>query len=296
MENNKDKKLSNHYQDYKYEYKGYEEYIKKHRLDKETIKEDDQEEIVHDHNYQFDFNNPNEHQHDYSFDFPKKEEPPKVTTDRYYNVQPRPTYNNTSQFNNMNNQKKNVSIIVTVFVIFFAIIFISTLISVFEDINMIENTYEHNSDYDYDYDYDYDNFDDYENKDDTEQDDILDITIDYSPVDAYCNALSNNNYTLLLDYIPENSSNSAISQWRTRILINSENSRKVSCGTKTPTPLEDYELNVLKYVYDNAENELTEAVVVEVEKLVDNYNNGQKIYLVIGQINDDWYLLDEQYR
>ena len=56
------------YKDYKYVYTGYKDYCKKHNIatEKKLTKE---ENIIHDHRFAYDFNNPKQHTHDYSFDF-----------------------------------------------------------------------------------------------------------------------------------------------------------------------------------------------------------------------------------
>ena len=53
--NDKNKKISNNYKDYKYVQTGYDDFIKDHHLDKKEIK-DEKEKIIHDHRNVFDFN------------------------------------------------------------------------------------------------------------------------------------------------------------------------------------------------------------------------------------------------
>ena len=112
--NNNNNNNSKSYKDYKYVYTGHEDYCKKHNIKTEKKLPKKEEQIIHDHrfvydfnnptqhthDYSFNFNNPNEHTHDYSFDFSKNPQPKNITANsktNYINTYQRPSKNNEAK-------------------------------------------------------------------------------------------------------------------------------------------------------------------------------------------------------
>ena len=99
------------YKDYKYVYTGHKDYCKDHKIETEKkISTSTKEDIVHDHRYKFDFNNPTQHTHDYSFDFNNpNEHHHDYSFDFSQNPQPKNiTANKTTNYTNTYNTNRAV--------------------------------------------------------------------------------------------------------------------------------------------------------------------------------------------
>lgn len=111
---NNNNNISKSYKDYKYVYTGHEDYCKKHNIKTEKKLPKKEEQIIHDHrfvydfnnptqhthDYSFNFNNPNEHTHDYSFDFSKNPQPKNITANsktNYINTYQKPSSNSAAK-------------------------------------------------------------------------------------------------------------------------------------------------------------------------------------------------------
>ena len=181
---NKEKKISNSYKDYKYEYTGYKDYLKEHRLDRESVEEEikkEKEDIDHNHAYQFDFNNPNEHHHDYSFDF---NDSPKIPDERSYSVKTNDIYEQNVQDdyspNPSYNNKKQAKIFFYIIGFIFLIEFIIPVIfGVIESIVSVSNEDNNN----------YNNYDSEELTDELEE-----------PIISFCEAFNNRYYSYFVPY------------------------------------------------------------------------------------------------
>ena len=273
------------YKDYKYVYTGYKDYLEKHKLDKENINKkvgQDKEYINHDHNYSFDFNNPNEHQHDYSFEFDKnKQYKPheknksdehfnysgktdnqhfKEINNNYSNVDNKYTYSFEMKRKRLNKNKKIFLFFIIIIVLG---IFLSIIFRILNDLDEYSiNNY--NSEYEYDYDYGY-NYND--------------------PIDAYCSSLENYNYTLIDKYIIDKAN---ITKWhdiviKDRNITSTCNSRKIDI--LSVDEIENIEKKY-KYLFDD------DIIVYDSFKITIYDDENKKINITIANINDYWYLID----
>lgn len=227
---NKNNKMSSNYKDYKYEYTGYKDFVKKHHLDKKDIKKE-KEDIVHDHRLQFDFNNPNQHHHDYNFNFNnpnehyhdysfdhKKEDHPKYRTEptvnsqtTYKQTQPRnyqqttiyssPSINNQKRnYNQTKNNSKSGCIVFIILIWFFIIPIISFIVEISNSISTNDDNYNYNYEYDQDnYNDDNNNYYDdneYDNNDNNYiEDDLVNYTEPYDKaLNSYLNAITHLDY------------------------------------------------------------------------------------------------------
>ena len=309
-------KMSRNYKDYKYEYTGYKDFLKDHRLNKEDIEKDvmkSDEYIDHDHNYEFDFdnpdehehnysfdfsndheyefdfNNPNEHQHDYSFEFDKnkkyipreKSESSRdysVRDDNKYYQQPKNDYGNKIPSNNniiSNINKFDYSKSVNKFrTIVISIVAISIIISV---IGLFIDLAS------------------YDNYDDSEYEDYYSYN---EPVETYCNAVAENTPEEVLDYVYFVSDynywyqNIADDRTTTRVKpeieLEKETEPKPECNDGTYDIMYYYEIEELeKEILDN----YRKTVYIESAYEVRIFSNDDvEINLIIINVDDEWYL------
>ncbi len=291
-------KKTDNYKNYKYVYTGHKDYCKNHNI--KTTPTKVEQNIVHDHrfkfnfnnpnehyhDYSFDFNNPNEHQHDYSFDLPLEKKKTQKTT--YQTTQPKTTYtkttttspnktittttyqNKTTTTKTTTNKKNNSSGCGCLVAFFFFFVFFSGFIGIMEE--FFEET---NNDYNYNYNYDYEEEDSYERA-----------------IDDYILAIEEQNYLYIEDRIlfNENIWKQEINDISYRFpTINSIHSQVLST-----TQIEEEMIPTL----ENSINSNIYGQQIEVDDAYTTYMyftiNGQYIYknLVIAEINDYWYLIE----
>lgn len=278
----KEKKISNSYKDYKYEYTGYKNYLKEHHLDKESVEDEikkEKEDIDHNHAYQFDFNNPNEHHHDYSFDF---EDSPKIPDERSYSVKtndiyeqsPKSNYNPNTSYNKNDNKKQSK-------IVFYIIGFIILIEFVFPIIfGIIKGIVLVNENDDNNY-----NTNDYYTEELTDE---LE-----EPINSFCDAFNHRSYTYLKGHVINYRD---LSNWQSKInsLYNKEHEN--TCGNYDFRHLSYSETRNLENNYNTAYNEnlsFDDAYEVTIEKLIDDeedyFTNDIKITIV--KVYNTWYLL-----
>lgn len=276
----KEKKISNSYKDYKYEYTGYKDYLKEHRLDKESVEDKikkEKEDIDHNHAYQFDFNNPNEHHHDYSFDF---KDSPKIPDERSYSVKTNDIYeqnvqndyNYDTNYNKKDNKKQSkivIYIIGFVILIEFVLPFIFAIIGAFfEEIN---DTNSGTSNYD--------------------SEELTDAWEE--PINSFCDAFYNRDYSYLAHDVinPQD-----FVKWQKKINSLYNEGHENTCGTYNFEKLSYYEKNTIQSNYNNEYYEnlyFDDAYEVTIAKLIDDeedyFTNNIKITIV--EVEGKWYLL-----
>lgn len=272
----KEKKISNSYKDYKYEYTGYKDYLKEHRLDKESVEDEikkEKEDIDHNHAYQFDFNNPNEHHHDYSFDF---KDSPKIPDERSYSVKTNDIYeqnvqdehNYKTNYNKKDNKNQSK-------IVFYIIGFIILIEFVLPTIFAFIETF----------------FDEIDN---TNYDNNEEITDEIKePINSFCNAFNQQHYSYLIySVINQND----LAKWQIKINSLYNEGHENTCGTYDFRHLPYYETNNLENNYNNDYGKniyFDDAYEVTIEKLVDGeedyFTNNIKITIV--EVDEKWYLL-----
>ena len=314
--NNKNK-ISNSYKDYKYEYTGYKDFIKKHHLDKDEIKKE-KENIVHDHNfkfdfnnpkehhhdYSFDFNNPNEHQHDYSFDFNQSKQTQKqmtykdkygninnakpnayyqkntttqTTTQNRYNGNTRYTTTTTYTKNNNNQMPKAIKIII---LLFFFFPFIMSFIGIL--FSSIFNSFDTDIHEENDY---------YYEVIEKENNNYME------PVNNFCDALEKRNFSTVKPYITDEEieyDNGINWMYLIYDTYNQNTSPTTSCGSKYYSSLSSNEISTLNNEFNHryyTHQQITDAYQINITKLTasGNYNGTYKI--IVGKINNEWYLI-----
>lgn len=316
--NNKNK-ISNSYKDYKYEYTGYKDFIKKHHLDKDEIKKE-KDKIVHDHtfkfdfnnpnqhhhDYSFDFNNPNEHHHDYSFDFSQNEQPRSKVTykDKYGNVYPakqnvysqqktttqtttKTKYNGNTRYTatttyNQNNNKSQKTIKIIMLLLFLLPIILNFIGLFFSLIFNFFDTYEDEENNDYYYE-----ITEKENNNYME------------PINYFCDGLEKRSFSIVKPYITyEEIEYDKGINWMYLIYdnYNQITSSTTSCGSKYYTALSENEINSLNtefnFKYYSNKN-ITNAYRTTITKLTANGNYNGTYKIIIGKIDNEWYLIKE---
>lgn len=308
MNNNNNKtKISNNYKDYKYEYTGFKDYMKKHNLESNTIK-NEKENIVHDHRLQFDFNNPNQHYHDYSFNHQKEDHPkfrtnPEVdskkpaTKPTTYSTRPNPYQQpqHTPNANPQNRNNSNSGCLQVVFVFFFIFIFFSIIIAFTNDTNI-------DNDYDYDYNDDYyytDDDEDYIEENTYKEDDLVSYTEPYDEaLNSYLNAITHLDYNYVKNSLTEEELNYNDGQnWQNTILLISNEiteydgySFSYSYQYKqaiTNTVLES--LNQRFQADFDSSREITEAYRLILNIYINDHSFVKNI--TVGKIDNTWYLI-----
>lgn len=299
MNDDKNKKMSTNYKDYKYVYTGYDDFIKEHHLDKKEIKEE-KEKIIHDHrnvfdfnnpnqhthDYSFDFNNPNEHQHDYNFDFSQNKEKPKSEyKDKYGNVykeKPKVTTNYNNQYSqkttitrnkNANDAAKTIKLFIFFFFIFpFLITFIGAFIAMFSSM-------DNQTSYDYE-----------------EETIIISKSNSIDPINAFCDGIENRSFTEVYTYITDQelTFDGGIT-WRN--IIYKDNNSNRTCGqNKTGTQLGSYALENLEEQFNTKYQ--TNKIISEAYKYsISEYQNSyykDSYYITVGKIDNEWYLIKVQ--
>ncbi len=280
--NDKEKKISNSYKDYKYEYTGYQDYLKEHRLDKESVEDEikkEKEDIDHNHAYQFDFNNPNEHQHDYSFDF---KDSPKIPDERSYSVKTNDIYEQNTQNNynyetnyNKKDNKKQSKIVF--YIIGFVILIEFILPTIFAVMGAIFSINENDNT-----NYNTNNYNDEELTDELEK-----------PINSFCEAFNKRHYAYLMyNVINQND----FIKWQMKINSLYNEGHENTCGSYEFRHLSYYEKNTIQSNYNTQYDEnlyFDDAYEVTIEKLIDDEEDylTNNIKITIVKVNDEWRLL-----
>jgi len=331
MNNNKNKKKSISYQDYKYVYTGHKDYCKKHNIKtnekKETINHDHRFKFdfnnpnEHYHDYSFDFNNPNEHYHDYSFDFSQENKKSKQQnkiinnkkyekssntnkqTLKYKSTNPTiKTYSTSHSKNNSSSKKDNsdIKVIILILLIFMVLPFIVVFINIFSNILNESNNdsyYYEDSYYNEDYNYE-DNYQINKNYNDIDENtyyyDNYEKVINYLCTDIRIGSINYLKDRITKEELSYNSGQYWISKINAYSAIDKTN---LQCIISKDTKLEKSELTDLEKYFDyhyNSKINLTEGRNITV-KLIYGNNQQYSSYISnidIGRINNKWYIIN----